>query len=183
MLNTPPSGTSPSVEGDNQAMKELPKRKPNRLRDYDYSQNGAYFVTICAKEREELFGHIVGATALGRPCVTLTELGKCVDETINIANNNDKNGIQINNYVIMPNHVHLIIVICPKTGDRGRSPLQFLVRNIKSYVSKWAGFCVWQKSFHDHIIRDEEDYCRIDEYIENNPVRWVDDCYYKMKNT
>ena len=175
-----------------------PKRKPNRLKNYDYSQNGAYFVTICAKNRMEIFATIdVGAVALDRPLpppvaptVHLTELGKCVEETINIANDNDKNGIKINNYVIMPNHIHLIIVICSETGgpevlrsNRGRSPLQFMVRNIKSYVSKWAGFGVWQKSFHDHIIRNEEEYYRIDEYIENNPAGWVDDCYYERKIT
>ena len=130
-------------------MNELPKRKPNRLKDYDYSQNGAYFVTICTKNRENLFGTvIVGATAPGRPFisslgrpsisslgrpsisavrpfVSLNELGKCVDETINNAHNNGNNNIKIDKYTIMPNHVHLIVVICSETGDRGRSPLQY----------------------------------------------------------
>ena len=101
-------------------MNELPKRKPNRLKEYDYSQNGAYFVTICTKNRENLFGTIVvGATAPGRPCFSLNELGKCVDETINNANNNDDNDIKIDKYTVMPNHVHLIVVICSETGDRG----------------------------------------------------------------
>ena len=157
-------------------MKELPQRKPNRLKDYDYSQDGAYYVTICAKNRENLFGTIiVGATAPGRPFVSLSELGKCVDETINNAHNNVNNYIKIDKYMIMPNHVHLIVVICSETGDRGRSPLQFVVRNIKSYVSKWAGFAVWQKSFHDHIIRNEEEYQKIWEYIDSNLLMWEAD--------
>jgi len=69
------------------------------------------------------------------PIIELTELGKCIDETINIINNND-NDVKIDKYVIMPNHIHLIIVIQETAGDRGRSPLQFVVRNIKSYVTK-----------------------------------------------
>jgi REP element-mobilizing transposase RayT len=100
-------------------MNKLPVRKPNRLKGYDYSRNGAYFVTICTKNREKLFGSVqpVGTTALGRPptnhnnpqTVTLTELGKCVDETIRIAGNND--GVKIDKYVVMPNNIHLIIFI------------------------------------------------------------------------
>jgi REP element-mobilizing transposase RayT len=169
-------------------MRELPKRKPNRLKNFDYSLDGAYFVTICAKNREEIFGTLVcvGATALGRPFaqniptepehpyVELTALGRCVDETIRAANNEH---VRINEYVIMPDHIHILIVIQPgtresqTTGDRGRSPLHLVVRNIKSYVTKWAGFSPWQKSFHDRIIRNEEDYRRLAEYIANNPAR------------
>ena len=92
--------------------------------------------------------------------------------------NDDNNDVKIAKYVIMPNHVHMIIVICSEAGDRGRSPLQYVVRNIKSYVTKWAGFPVWQKSFYDHIIRNDDDYCQIAEYIENNPAKWVYDRFY-----
>jgi REP element-mobilizing transposase RayT len=114
-------------------IRELPKRKPNRLKNYDYSLNGAYFVTLCAKNREAIFGTVVpvGATVLGRPS---------------------------------------LVVIQSPTGDRGRSPLHNLIRNIKSYVTKWAGFSPWQKSFHDHIVRDEKDYNRIADYIAGNPA-------------
>ena len=160
-------------------MQEFPQRKPNRLMDYDYSHNGAYFVTICARDRENLFGTvIVGATAPGRPFISLNELGRCVDETIINAHNKGNSDIKIDKHIIMPNHVHLIIVICAETGDRGRSPLQFVVRNIKSYVSKWAGFAVWQRSFHDHIIRNEEEYQKIWEYIDTNPFNWEIDKYH-----
>jgi len=168
-------------------MTDLPKRKPNRLKDYDYGQNGAYFVTICTKNHECLFG-TVGATVPGRPpvssnipyrsFVSLTELGKFVDKSIIYTHNNGDLNVKIEKYVIMPNHVHLIIGLYSETGDRPRSPLQMVVRNIKSYVSKWAGFTVWQKSFYDHIIRDDEDYNRVAEYIENNPEKWIEDRYY-----
>ena len=63
-------------------------------------------------------------------------------------------------------------------GDRGRSPLQYVVRNIKSYVTKQAGFPIWQKSFHEHIIRNEAEYQAIWRYIDENPARWTEDKYY-----
>ena len=137
--------------------RELPQRKKIRLQGYDYSQAGCYFVTLCVKDRQEMFGKVVGATALGRPFVELTPLGICVNETIQIAN---KDGVKIDKYVIMPNHVHII------------------VRKIKSYVTKSAGFSPWQKSYHDHIIRSEAEYQKIWRYIDQNPASWQDDCYY-----
>jgi len=127
-------------------MRELPRRKRNRLAGYDYRQNGAYFVTICAKDRAELFGTIapgtpVGATVPGRPCcendpgrpnetvpgcphIQLTKLGKIVDTAIR---HNNRDGITIDRYVIMPNHVHMIVMITDEngvdfgTGDGGRT--------------------------------------------------------------
>jgi len=164
-------------------MQNLITRKSNRLNGYDYSNNGSYFVTICSKDRHELFGHIVvGATVLGRPQVELTELGKLINDAIiyNISSNTDN---IIDSYVIMPNHIHMIISMRSETGDRGRSPLQYVVRNIKSYVTKQAGFSPWQKSFHDHIIRSESNYIKISEYIENNPATWETDCFYNSTQT
>jgi len=155
-------------------MKELPVRKKQRLAGYDYSKSGYYFVTLCIKDKRELLGKInVGATAPGRPHVELTPLGECVDETINKATKDD---VRIDKYVIMPNHIHMIIAI--DAGDRGRSPLQGIVRNIKSFVSKWAGSSPWQKSFHDHIIRDRIEYQRIWQNIHDNPALWTQDKYY-----
>lgn len=158
---------------------DFPKRKKIRLKGYDYSQNGVYFVTVCAKDRMNLFGQIiVGATAPGRPSVSLSALGECIDETIKNVNVTAENDAKIDAYVVMPNHMHLIVTICSNAGDRGRSPLPIVVRNIKSYVSKWAGFSPWQKTFHDHIIRDEQDYQKIWQYIETNPLVWEEDCFY-----
>ena len=171
----------------------MPKRKDIRLKDYDYSQNGVYFITICVKDKHEMLGAIVGTTALGRPSnedgyppneavcpfVKLTPLGICVDETIRIAN---KDNVKIDKYVIMPNHIHMIVVLGQDTDDRRRSSLQQVVRNIKSFVTKWAGFSMWQPRFHDHIIRNKEDYLRIWQYIDENPARWTEDKYYCEKN-
>jgi REP element-mobilizing transposase RayT len=175
-------------------MCELPVRKPNRLQEYDYGQNGMYFVTICVKDRAELLGTIeparppsgVGATVPGRPPSSaraapyceLSELGGYVDDAIMYYNARN-GGIFFDKYVIMPNHIHTIIVIRSRAGDRGRSPLQCIVRNLKSYVTKKIGFSPWQRSFHDHIIRDEQDYNRISEYIKSNPANWEQDQFYE----
>jgi len=157
-------------------MKELPTRKNIRLKEYDYSRAGAYFVTICIKDGHEMLGEIVGATVLGGPHVQLSEIGRVLDSAI--VYYHKSSNIQIPNYVIMPNHIHMIVMLLAETGDRGRSPLQHIVRNLKSYITKQIGFSIWQKSFHDHIIRDKSEYHRIWQYIDENPIRWQEDEYY-----
>jgi len=157
----------------------LPTRKPIRLKHHDYSRDGYYFITICTKNKQNLLSN-VGTTALGRPHIELTPLGKCVDETIQIAN---KNNVKIDKYIIMPNHIHMIVILEQSTDDPStlcvrRSSLQQVVRNIKSYTTKWVGLSVWQHSFHDHIIRDSEAYQKIWNYINENPTTWEDDRYY-----
>jgi REP element-mobilizing transposase RayT len=156
-------------------MKDLPVRKNIRLKNYDYSNAGCYFVTICIQNGHEMLGKVVGATVPGRPHVELSELGNYVDCAITYYKKKKK--VTIDKYVIMPNHIHLIIVIQPETGDRGRSPLHYIIRNLKSYVTKKAGFSPWQKSFHDHIIRDEAEYRKIWRYIDENPAKWDEDEY------
>ena len=157
-------------------MNDLPSRKSIRLQGYDYSQAGCYFITICVKDKLALLGQIVGATVPGRPHVRLSGLGKIVDSAIRYYVTNET--IIIDKYVIMPNHIHLMIIIRPETGDRGRSPLQYIVRSLKAYVTKNAGYSPWQKSFYDHIVRDEAEYLLIWQYIDENPQRWSEDCFY-----
>jgi len=157
----------------------LPKRKPNRLKGYDYGQSGAYFITICTKDHVRTlckgdFPQQYSERG-SRPRFELTPLGKCVEESISRQNRDNS---KIDRYVIMPNHIHVIITIAIEKGGQKQPTAHQVVRNIKSYTSKWAGFSPWQKSFHDHIIRNEQDYLRIAEYIENNPVIWESDCFY-----
>ena len=159
-------------------MKEFLTRKRNRLEGYDYSKAGSYFITICVKDRHELLGTVVGATVLGRPYVKLNKIGTIVDTAIT---HNSRNDANIDYYIIMPNHIHMIVKISPKTGDRGRSPLQSIIRNMKSYITKQIGFSPWQKSFHDHIIRNDDEYNRIAEYIVSNPATWEADCFHPSK--
>ena len=86
--------------------------------------------------------------------------------------------IKIDKYVIMPNHIHLIILM-DNTGGHGNPPLQKIIGELKSYSTYNFGKEFWQRSFHDHIIRNENDYLKIWEYINNNPIKWNLDCYYE----
>jgi REP element-mobilizing transposase RayT len=96
-------------------VKELPQRKPTRLKNYDYSRNGAYFVTVCAKDRAELFGHIVGdAVHSVPPYIELSEYGKVVEGILRHGGPPD---IRLDRYIIMPNHIHMILIIS-HNGER-----------------------------------------------------------------
>ncbi len=163
---------------------ELPTRKPTRLKEYDYSQNGAYFVTICTEGRKCILGEIgaieyVGEAALCLPKINLSQYGKIVDQYIK--NIDDVyTGITVEKYVIMPNHIHLLILISRKDGrQRAASPtISGIVKGIKSLVTKEIGGNIFQRSFHDHIIRNEKDYLEIWQYIDTNHLKWQEDCFY-----
>ena len=130
------------------------QRKKNRLQGYDYGQPGYYFITICANKRAELFWDMaaenasVGA-ACGRP--PLSAIGLCVQEEIR-----------------------------PFVSGRPQAAptIERAINQFKGAATKKAGFPIWQKGYHDHIIRNEANYQRIWEYIDTNPAKWREDCYY-----
>ncbi len=167
---------------------ELPKRKPTRLKWYDYSQNGAYFITICTHNRKNLFSNIVGAIH-ELPENELTQYGEFAKQIIEILPN--RFNVSIPKYIIMPNHIHLIIEIHNDNNERAihESPLQyhrsildkivgFLKMNVSKKMHNTYNDKIWQRSYHDHIIRDENDYMKIWEYIDTNPLKWTLDCFY-----
>lgn len=88
---------------------ELPKRKHPRLKNYDYSGNGLYFLTLCVKNKEKFLCKIVGRDVLDTPSILLTEKGKIVEKYINSINNAEK--VSVEKYVIMPDHIHLLLFI------------------------------------------------------------------------
>ena len=157
-----------------------PFRKRNRIKDYNYSLNGAYFITICTKDRKRILGDIVGDALLGVPALQLTETGEIVRRHIENINAFSEYAT-IDHYVIMPNHIHMIISIDGGT-TQAASPTKDLVPSIvrvmKSQVSKETGKSIWQRSYFDHVIRNETGYQIIWEYIETNPLRWREDKYY-----
>lgn len=156
---------------------DLPKRKPTRLKGYDYSTTGAYFVTICTKNRAPILSSIfVGEGLCALPENHLSAIGYIVKESICYLQQHHAH-IEIDNYVIMPNHIHLLLKI-QNTGGHGGPPLQNLIQQFKSYTTNQYGKALWQRSFHDHIIRGEADYLKIWNYIENNPAGWEKDCFY-----
>ena len=149
-------------------------RKDNRLKNFDYSSSGTYYITVCTKEKKNLFGSIVGAP-IGRPSCELSDYGKIVDEAINnIEKKYDRT--RVDKYIIMPDHIHLLLTILPDKSGRpmGAPTIPNIINQLKGYVSKKVGFSAWQKLYYDHIIRDQEDYDTKWNYIENNPMAWCE---------
>lgn len=164
----------------------LPKRKSTRLADYDYSSEGAYFITICTHNRKNLFSNIVGAIHES-PENKLNSNGEIVDFYIQKLNNRFE--LKVEKYIIMPNHIHLIVIIEKSERSIRESTLQkraliskamgYLKMNVSRDIHK-NGYAknIWQRSFNDHIIRDQHDYLKIWNYIDTNPQKWNNDCFY-----
>ena len=157
-------------------MEDLANRKPTRLKGYDYSTPGAYFVTVCTKGKRCVLGKIVGEGLCALPVNKLTTIGNEVERCIEYIGENYP-GVRIDKYVIMPNHIHMIIVL-DNAGGHGNPPLQNIIGQLKSYTTNKYGNPLWQRSFHDHIIRGEKDYLKIREYIDTNVLKWKTDCFY-----
>lgn len=177
-------------------MEELTKRKGTRLKNFDYSSSGAYFVTICVKDRLPLLSKIVASVVgdgastslqngvIDTPRIQLTEIGKIVEK--NLLSCEKISGVKIDDYVIMPDHIHAIILICfdnyiTKGFGTSRAPsptnntLSHVVSAFKRFAHKEIGEKIFQRSFYDHIIRDREDYDTRKAYIYENPIRWFYD--------
>ena len=161
---------------------ELPKRKKLRLENFDYDMPYIYFITICTANKKALFSRIVGALHEAPVETKLTPYGEIVKETIEFLP--DKFNLRIHNFVIMPDHLHLLMEITDYEGAlreaplRSRSILSQSIGYLKADVSKKIhktnpSLTVWQGRYTDHIIRNEKDYSAHFEYIENNPVMWA----------
>ena len=147
---------------------KFPKRKHPRLKEYDYSNDGGYFVTVCVKNKEKLLGEPV----LVNGKIKLTPIGETAEKHIK-AINSAYDGVRVDSYMIMPDHIHMHITI--SGGMRACRPtsLQTVVRTFKTMVTREIGFSVWQTSFYEHIVRDEKDYTDIDNYIKANPQKYA----------
>ena len=168
---------------------ELTKRKSARLKGYNYSTPGAYFITICTHNRKNLFSNIVGAIHES-PENKLTQYGEFAEQVIKILP--DRFNVSIPKYVIMPNHIHLIVEIYEdEKWAIHESPLRqhrsvidkmvgFLKMNVSKKIHKTSNEKIWERSYHDHIIRGEKDYQKIWEYIDTNTIRWKEDCFYNI---
>ncbi|MCD4814102.1 transposase [bacterium] len=161
------------------------ERKRNRLLDYDYSAAGAYFITLCTHTRECLFGEIINGK------IKLNEYGE-IAMTYWEKPPHHYGHCRLDEYVIMPNHLHGIIVITnfvgnglkpfPTTNETQHHGLPEIVRGFKTYASKTInqlrqtqGLPVWQKSYYDRIIRNDRELHSIRKYIQNNPLKWAED--------
>lgn len=148
---------------------ELPDRKPTRLSGFDYSTPNYYFVTICVHNKLHLFGEVDN----------INEYGKIAEiELLSIPNHFDS--VRIDKYVIMPNHIHAIIIIGCDGLDTERSrpfpTLSTIIGLYKSGVSKRIheiepNIQIWQKSFNDRIICNDKGYQEVWQYIDENPMK------------
>ena len=163
----------------------LPKRKHPRLDNYDYSSAGAYFVTICTQNRRCVLSRIVGRGLAPAETdgVENTAFGKIAQEQL-LSLEKRYPGLGVDKYVIMPNHIHAILIL--KGDAAGASPRPTIMDIICTYKSlttkecKKIGFSekLFQTSFYEHIIRDQKDYEEIKTYIYENPMRWFYDELY-----
>ena len=171
-------------------MKNLPQRNHPRLKDYDYSRKGAYFITFCVKDMVTELGS-VGRDALGAPIMKLSEYGIIIHKEIE-GTSLHYEGVSIDTFIIMPNHIHMIITIqngsieqahnhfgAPE-ASRPTMLIPRIIAIIKKKTNKQYGFNMWQRSFYEHIIRNEAEYLRIWQYIIENPAKWAEDKYYSQ---
>jgi REP-associated tyrosine transposase len=168
-------------------------RRSIRLKAYDYAQPGAYFVTMVTAGRQCLFGQVVDQE------MRLSRFGRIVEEQW-LKTPSIRAEIELGTFVVMPNHFHAIVIIssdAPQSGASdvgatGRSPLRPRGPSPKSLGALIAGFkssvttrinelrhthgaAVWQRNYHEHIVRDDKDWDRIHTYIESNPCTWAED--------
>ena len=156
------------------------ERKPLRLKGYDYSGVGYYFITACTKEKHCIFS-TVGRGFPDAPQVELTKYGKLVEETL-IFLNLHSDFARVDKYVIMPNHIHLILQVSGSGASGKPRPTEAVIpkfmSSLKRFTNRKAGVELWQTSYYDHILRNEPDYLRIWQYIDTNPTEWPEDEYY-----
>ena len=151
---------------------DFPTRKPTRLQYYDYSQNGCYFVTVCVQDRKPILSRIVGGDDLGAPKeIRLKPYGKIAEKYIRSIET-AYGCVMVENYIIMPNHIHLLILIDTYGAPRSSPPtLSAVIGAWKRLVNKEIGQNIWQRSFYDEIIKSETQYFRAWEYIEFNALK------------
>ena len=168
-------------------------RKSIRLKNYDYSQEGLYFITICTENRGKLFGEILNDNVGADPCVCPVfkpnNAGEMIEKWLLELSNKFKN-IKCDEYVIMPNHIHFIIEILNQQGEHIGSPLPTIIQWFKTMTTneyiklvkqnKLPNFNkrVWQRNYYENIIRTEEIHLKVAEYIKNNPLKWEEDKYF-----
>ena len=166
----------------------LSNRKNIRIPNFDYGQNGAYFITICVKDRKPILSDIVEDEI---PNVKLTKFGEIADKYIKKLSD-FYDHLSVESYVIMPNHIHILLFIrknihtlengqsgtpVPTNVERANSICSQFVSTFKRFCNKEYGENIWQARFNDHIIRNREDYEEHLKYIYENPMCW---CYDEL---
>ena len=161
---------------------ERPKRKTIRLQAYDYNTPGYYFITFCTKEKQKLCD-IVGTGLPDGPRIHYSAYGEEAVKRLEFMSD-FYSDIRLEKYVVMPNHIHLLLHILDCGGGPSGRPvptnscISRFVGTFKRFCNRAYGQNIWQARSHDHVVRGEQDYLRIWEYIDTHPVRREDDCFY-----
>ena len=163
-----------------------PKRKNIRLKGFDYSSPGGYAVTVCTHQRACFLSRVYAGTEFERARVELTEIGEIANEVLQKISK--QYALSIDACVIMPNHIHMILIIQNDVVSNGITVGRF-VGAFKSLVAKkWREVCnqrgtvmgkLWQRNYYEHILRGEADYLEKTKYIDDNPDKWADDELYE----
>ena len=189
-------------------MDELKQRKTPRYQSFDYNSCGVYFITICTQNRRCILSRIVGTGVPDCPhtgvpdcphtgvpdCpqIEMTKYGQIADKYIKQLND-FYNHLSVEKYVIMPNHIHLLLWVkenknanengqsrtpVPTNIERANSACSQFVSTFKRFCNKEYGENIWQDRFYDHVIRNRKDYEEHVKYIYENPIRWYYDELY-----
>ena len=166
---------------------QLPQRKATRLKGYDYSSPGVYFITICTQNRKCMLSDLVVGEGLAPPETRLSEIGRIAEEQI-LALEERFPSVSIDRYIVMPNHIHMLLRIEGlferEVCGPSRAPaptnavIPHAISTLKRFVNADLGQNIFQRSYHEHVIRGEADYREIWEYIDANPAKWAEDRYY-----
>ena len=163
---------------------EYHKRKNIRLPGYDYRQTGGYFVTICTEERRCILSSVKMGNKFVHADVRLSELGTIVETAIK--ETEVRTGIKVHDFVIMPNHIHLMLLISRRNEAYSVGSFVGMLKSLALY--RWRMLCsqrgvrtgkVWQRNYFEHIIRNEQDYQEKLRYIAENPDAWCEDELHK----
>jgi len=160
---------------------DLPQRKKNRLSGYDYSSSGVYFVTICTEQSV----HLLCDEPVGDGFPVPNHWGEIVSSHIRMISQQYP-CVKVEKYIIMPNHLHILLSIRKVENSQQVTPSLgtvigwFKYNTTKHIRNEFDVPCkrVFQRSYHDHIVRNEKEYWKIWEYIDNNPLKWKEDCFY-----
>ncbi len=164
-------------------VEEVKNRKTPRLQGFDYNSIGAYFITICTQNRRCILSRVVGTGVLDCPQIELTRYGEIADKYIKQLNL-FYDYLSVESYVIMPNHIHILLFVketgqsrtpVPTNIERANSTFSQFISTFKRFCNKEYGENIWQARANDHIIRNREDYEKHLRYIYENPMRWYYD--------
>ena len=146
-------------------------RKPHRIPEFDYSSAASYFITFNTINRQKLLSEIHSVDAYVPPVVSLKPYGEITEKYI-LQMEAFHPEITLDNYVIMPDHVHLLITI--KESDEANPGIAVIIQSLKTMITKEIGNKIWQLDFYDTVADTDELFMRCDTYIDNNPAVWLD---------